>query len=67
MVNVQSDRELVNTRRKLAMLENSLEAVRSESFESEHLREVEMESLKRLINQLKEEIARHEANAAVRA
>ena len=34
--------------------------------EDEHLRDLELESLKRLINQLKEEIARYEARQPAR-
>ena len=64
-MNLQSERELDNTKRKLRMLEDSYEEARADT-EDEHVREVEMESLKRLINQLKEEIARYEAHHAAR-
>lgn len=60
-MNTGSDQELANTRRKLRLLEESYEEARGDT-EDPHLRELEMESLKRLINQLKEEIARHEAH-----
>jgi flagellar biosynthesis chaperone FliJ len=60
-VNLKSDRELENTKRKLRLLEEGYEEARADT-EDEHLRELEMESLKRLINQLKEEIARYEAH-----
>lgn len=46
------------------MLEADYEALRSDGSEDPRLREVTMESLKRLINQLKEEIARFEARQA---
>ncbi len=61
-MSLRNDRELANTRRKLILLEESLEEARTDSDEDEHVREVTMESLKRLINQLKEEIARYEAH-----
>jgi hypothetical protein len=56
---LRNERELENTKRKLRLLEESYEEARADDV---HLREVEMESLKRLINQLKEEIARYEAH-----
>ena len=62
---LRSERELVNTRRKLRLLEEAYEETRSDPDEDEHTREVSMESLKRLINQFKEEIARYEAHQPV--
>jgi hypothetical protein len=61
-VNLESDQQLVNTKHKLRLLEEGYEEVRAETDGDEHLRELELESLKRLINQLKEEIARYEAH-----
>jgi hypothetical protein len=49
--------ELANTRRKLDDLEKLYEAHQQETGGDEKLREMSMESLKRLINQLREEIA----------
>ena len=60
-MSLKSDRELTNTKRKLRLLEEAYEEARADT-EDEHLQELEMESLKRLINQLKEEIARYEAH-----
>jgi flagellar biosynthesis chaperone FliJ len=57
-----SERELVNTREKLRMLEEAYEVAKSDATEGAHVRELSMRSLKRLINQLKEEIARYEAH-----
>ncbi|MBI4581429.1 MAG: hypothetical protein HY718_17130 [Planctomycetes bacterium] len=65
-MNLQSDRELANTRAKLRLLEEEYEATRSDASEDAYLREVTMRSLRRLINQLKEEIARYEARQPVR-
>jgi hypothetical protein len=59
---LRNDRELANTQRKLRLLEESYEEARHDTEDDEHLRELEMHSLKRLINQLKEEIARYEAH-----
>ena len=63
---LQNDRQLANTREKLRLLEESYEEVRQEIGGDEDLREAEMQSLKRFINQFKEEIARYEAHQPVR-
>ena len=63
---LQNERELANTREKLRSLEESYNEVRRENTDDEVLREAELESLKRFINQLKEEIARYEAHQAIR-
>ena len=65
-MNLQSDRELVNTRAKLRMLEEEYEATRNDASEDAYLRELTMHSLKRLINQLKEEIVRYQAHQPAR-
>ncbi len=59
---LQSEREVMNTRAKLRLLEESYEELRNEAGDDERLRTVSMESLKRLINQFKEEIAWFEAH-----
>lgn len=59
---LRSDRELASTKHKLRLLEDSYEQARDDPDEDEHVREVTLESLTRLINQLKEEIARYEAH-----
>ena len=59
---LQNERELANTREKLRLLEESYEEAHREVDGDDELREAEMESLKRFINQLKEEIARYEAH-----
>jgi hypothetical protein len=63
---LRNELELVNTRRKLQKLEALYEADEKEIDGDEDLREAEMESLKRQINQLKEEIARYEAHQPAR-
>ena len=60
-MNLQSDREWENTRVKLRLIEEEHEATRNDASEDACLREVTLHSLKRLINQFKEEIARYEA------
>jgi len=59
---LQSEREVDYTRAKLQLLEESYAELGSESGGDEELREASMESLMRLINQFKEEIARYEAH-----
>ncbi|GMU24457.1 MAG: hypothetical protein AMXMBFR13_45310 [Phycisphaerae bacterium] len=62
----QTEREVAQTRQKLEKLESDYRTLSSEASEDEELREMTLESLQRLINQLKEEIARYEARHAVR-
>ncbi len=64
---LESDRELEAARRKLRLLEERYEAQRRETGGNEHVRDLSMRSLKRLINQLKEEIARFESRRSVRS
>lgn len=59
-MNLTDDRALANTKRKLQLLEKSYVEAQVDTEGGEHLRELELESLTRLINQLKEEIARYE-------
>jgi hypothetical protein len=61
-MSLANDLELANTREKLARLEQRYEALRHDSTEEPHVREVTMRSLKRYINQFKEEIARYECH-----
>jgi len=58
---LQSKRELDVTRHKLKMLEDQYEATRNRTDEDEHVRELTLQSLSKLINQLKEEIVRSES------
>jgi hypothetical protein len=65
-MDLKNEQELANTRRKLQKLEALYEADEKEVGGDEELREAEMESLKRQINQFKEEIARYEAHQPAR-
>jgi hypothetical protein len=62
-VNLRNEQELINTRTKLARLEARYERLRAESGGDEELRLMTMDSLKRTINQFKEEIARYTVGA----
>ena len=57
---LMSQVEVDNTRAKLALLESSYENLRQETGGDEELRNITMQSLKKLINQLTEEIVRYE-------
>ncbi|HEV3078263.1 MAG TPA: hypothetical protein VGY66_00730 [Gemmataceae bacterium] len=63
-MNLQSHRELEATRDKLRLLEERYTASAREQGGDAHVRELSMRSLKRLINQLKEEIARFESRVS---
>ena len=54
--------ELEPTRAKLRLLEESYQAARLDISGTAHTREIELRSLRQLINQLKEEIARFESH-----
>jgi hypothetical protein len=60
-VSLVSETELANANRKLGMLEADYAALTRQTGGDEELREMTMASLKRLINELKEEIARYQA------
>ncbi len=64
-MNLQSQRELEATREKLRLLEERYEADDREQGGDEHVRELSKRSLKRLINQLREEIARFQSHSSV--
>ena len=64
---LQSKRELEVTREKLKMLEEQYEATQNKPCADEHVRELTLESLKKLINQLKEEIVRYESRMSAQS
>ena len=63
-MSLQDEQELAVARVKLAKLEKSFSAARQDATGSPHAQELELRSLRQLINQLKEEIARFEASEA---
>ncbi len=63
---LKNDIELAHTRAKLARLEARYEALQNDTVEDEYVRELTLQSLKKYINQLKEEIARSQALQPVR-
>lgn len=58
-------RELQVTKKKLKSLEEQFALTSQEEGEDPYVQELTLESLKRMINQLTEEIARYEAHARV--
>jgi hypothetical protein len=64
-MSLQSHHELEATREKLRLLEERYEASNREEADDQHVRELSMRSLKRLINQLKEEIVRFESRSSL--
>ncbi len=62
-MSVNSQIEWEATREKLCLLEESYEAARVDPSGTAHTRELELRSLKQLINQLKEEMVRFESRA----
>ena len=59
---LRNEREVANTRVKLQRLQARYEIREKETGGDTELREATMTSLKRMINQLTEEIARYEAH-----
>jgi hypothetical protein len=62
----KDEREVEVTREKLRSLEARYQAIKQEPGGDVHLQELTLQSLKRLINQMKEEIARFEARQSSR-
>ncbi len=65
-MSIDNNRQLENTRTKLQELEQLYAKIRQRSASNEHVQELTLRSLKKRINQFKEEIARFKARAAVR-
>ncbi len=63
-MSIQSKRQLENTRAKLKLLEDRLRELEGEPVANVRTRELTKQSLKKLINQLTEEIVRFEARPA---
>jgi hypothetical protein len=66
-MSIQNRRQLENTRAKLQELEQRYAALQQQTTDNEHIRELTLRSLKRLINQFKEEIARFEVRVSPRS
>jgi hypothetical protein len=64
---LRDEREVEVTREKLDALEARYREVKQDPGEDAHVQELTLRSLKRMINQMKEEIARFEARQSTRA
>jgi hypothetical protein len=62
-MSIENEQQLENTREKLQMLAVRLEELNAEPFVNSRTKELTKRSLKKLANQLKEEIARFEARS----
>lgn len=61
-MDLKNDREVEVTRQKLEVLERHYEERQREPSDNPRLRELSLRSIKRMINQMKEEILRFEAH-----
>jgi septation ring formation regulator EzrA len=59
-MSIENRRQLENTRAKVQMMEELYERKRREPADDEHVRELTLRSLKKRINQFKEEMIRFE-------
>ena len=59
-MSIQNQREQAVTREKLRWLEEQVTALKGKPAEDPHVRELTLRSLKKMINQMKEEIVRFE-------
>lgn len=66
-MSLQSAKQLDATRKKLAELEQLYEKTKSDDSQSGYGRELTLRSIRKTINQFKEEIARFEAHANANA
>jgi chromosome segregation ATPase len=64
---LKDERELETTREKLRSLEERYESVSQDPGGDAHVQELTLRSLKQMINQMKEEIARYESRRSPRA
>jgi hypothetical protein len=62
-MNLSNSQQLQTTRRKLQLLEDQIETLRSENSDTSHVTNLTIQSLTRLANQLKEEVARFESQS----
>jgi hypothetical protein len=66
-MSINNEQELEVTREKLRLLEKRVAALGQESADDAHIRELTLRSLKSLMNQFREEIARYTAGTVARS
>lgn len=64
-MSLNSPSECEATRQKLRLLEENYESARQDQSGTVHARELELRSLRQLINQLTEELVRYESHSAI--
>jgi len=64
---LENESQVRSTRRKLALLEEHYEEVRNQPTDNEYVRDLNLRSIRRFINQLKEEIVRFESRTLAHA
>ncbi|HBI43105.1 MAG TPA: hypothetical protein DDY78_09655 [Planctomycetales bacterium] len=66
-MSIQNNHELAVTRKKLRLLEERVATLKGQSAADPHVRALTLRSLKSLVNQLREEIARYTAGMGARS
>ena len=65
-MDLKDEREVEVTREKLRLLESRYEALCQEPLTDSHIRELTLRSLRRMINQMQEDIVRFQSRASLR-
>ncbi len=65
MTGIRTQQQLENTKEKLRQLQEHYRSRKEESAEDTYARKLSLQSLKRTINKLKEEIARFETHSQI--
>jgi hypothetical protein len=66
-MSIQNEKELGVTREKLRLLEERVAALAHETSGDAHVRELTLRSLKSMMNQFREEMARYNARTGARS
>lgn len=64
-MDLKDEREVEVTHEKLRLLESRYDALRQEPAADAHIRELTLRSLKRMINQMKEEVVRFQSRSSI--
>ena len=62
---LQDETEVAATREKMCVLQSRYESLVAQPAKDAHVRELTLHSLKRMIHQMQEELARYHAHASV--
>ncbi len=64
-MDLKNERQVAVTREKIRLLEARYESLRQKPAENAHVRELTLPSLKRMMNQMQEEVVRFESRESV--